>query len=31
MGPKMGGKPVAKGYGTDPKLTKPEPAPLAAF
>jgi hypothetical protein len=27
FGPKMGGKPPAKGYGTDPKLTKPEPAP----
>lgn len=26
-GPKMGGQPPAKGYGTDPKLVKPEPAP----
>ena len=26
-GPKMGGAPLAKGYGTDPKLVKPEPAP----
>jgi hypothetical protein len=26
-GPKMGGQPPPKGYGTDPKLVKPEPAP----
>ena len=26
-GPKMGGEPSTRGYGTDPKLTKPEPAP----
>jgi hypothetical protein len=26
-GPKIGGQPEAKGYGTDPKLAKPEPAP----
>jgi hypothetical protein len=26
-GPKMGGQRVTRGYGTDPKLTKPEKAP----
>jgi hypothetical protein len=26
-GPKMGGERVTRGYGTDPKLTKPEKAP----
>ncbi|HEX3364133.1 gluconate 2-dehydrogenase subunit 3 family protein [Phenylobacterium sp.] len=26
-GPKMGGEVVTRGYGTDPKLTKPEKAP----
>jgi hypothetical protein len=26
-GPKMGGAASTRGYGTDPKLTKPEPAP----
>ena len=26
-GPKMGGKAPARGYGTDPKLVKPEKAP----
>ena len=26
-GPKMGGKPEAKGYGTDPKLNPPAKAP----
>ena len=26
-GPKMGGETVTRGYGTDPKLTKPEKAP----
>jgi hypothetical protein len=26
-GPKFGGEPAAQGYGTDPKLAKPEPAP----
>ena len=26
-GPKMGGERIARGYGTDPKLTKPEKAP----
>jgi hypothetical protein len=26
-GPRIGGKPEAKGYGTDPKLVEPAPAP----
>lgn len=26
-GPKMGGEHITRGYGTDPKLTKPEKAP----
>lgn len=26
-GPKTGGERITRGYGTDPKLTKPEPAP----
>jgi hypothetical protein len=26
-GPKMGGKAEARGYGTDPRLVEPEPAP----
>ena len=26
-GPKMGGQRITRGYGTDPKLTKPEKAP----